>query len=64
MRSSGGRSVQSRGAVMDMARLENLRCIHIATGGRETVSRRESGLDGWRKVLEGKLAGSIAANCR
>jgi len=35
VRSSGGRSFQRRGAVIDMARLKNMRCE--VTGGRERV---------------------------
>ena len=45
VRSSGGRSFQRRGAVMDMARLENMYEMRSDRGGRERV--RQSGLAGW-----------------
>ena len=47
VRSSGGRSFQRRGAVMDMARLENMRWE--VTGGREMVRQDDDRVErvGW-----------------
>src|SRR6218665_3932662 len=47
VRSSGGRSFQSRGAVIDMARLENMR--GEVTGGRERVRQDDDRVErvGW-----------------
>ena len=47
LRSSEGRSFQSRGAVWDMARLENFR--RLVTGGRERVKYEDDRVErvGW-----------------
>ena len=44
VRSSGGRSFQRRGAVMDMAQLENMRWEVI--GGRERVKQDDDRVEG------------------
>ena len=47
VRNSGGRSFQRCGAVLEIARLENLRCV--VTGGLERVSMENDRVErvGW-----------------
>jgi len=57
VRSSGGRSFQRRGGVMDMARLENMRWE--VTGGRERVRQDDDRVErvGWMVKSSRKYVG-------
>ena len=65
VRSSGGRSFQRCGAVIDMARLENIR--REVTGGREKVRQDDDRVErvGWMVKSSRRYVGwKTAGNCR
>ena len=63
VRSSGGRSFQRRGAVMDTAQLENMRWE--VTGGRERVRQDDDRVQrvGWMVKSSRRFIGCIRTLC-